>query len=227
MTLQVVRGDLVLDVIEAPDIDQWDFWGLFASGRWEPETFEVLDRFLTPAGIYVDVGAWIGPTVLYAAPLCAHVLAVEPDPVAFEQLRRNLDLNPVGDVTLVAGAVDSHRDGTALYSRAGWGDSMSTTMVPAGDRIGVPTWRLADLVGPLADVDLIKMDIEGAESRVLPDAIGFLAERRIPCVVSLHEEWYEPGGVADTQLAIDRFPRVTVLENAAPWAYRTVLCEWA
>lgn len=225
-TVTVTRGDLTLDVIEAPDAHVWDFWGQFAAGKWEPGTFEVLDQFLTPQGAYVDLGAWIGPTVLYAAPRCARIVAVEPDPVAFDQLRRNLDLNPVGNVTLVAGAVDTHRDGTVLYSRAGWGDSMSTIMVCEGDHMDVPTWRLPDLVGPLEHVDLIKVDIEGAESRVLPDAVGFLAERRIPCLVSLHEDWYGPGGAAETRAALGEFPRVTVLDTDATFAFRTVLCEW-
>lgn len=225
-TVTVTRGNLTVDVVRAPDADLWDFWGEWSAGRWEPATFDVLDRFLTPAGTYVDLGAWIGPTVLYAARRCRKVLAVEPDPVAFDQLRRNLDLNPAGDVTLVAGAVDCHRDGTVLYSRAGWGNSMSSTVLAVGDRLDVSTWRLADLVHPFRNVDLIKMDIEGAESRVLPDAIGVLAERHIPCLVSLHEDWYGPGGSAAVDGALGEFARVTVLDTPAPFAFRTVLCEW-
>lgn len=225
-TLTVQRGDLALKVLPAPCRDLWDFWGQFAAGRWEPGTFEVLDQFLTPDGTYVDLGAWIGPTVLYAAGRCGLVVAVEPDPVAVEHLTRNLALNDVTNVQLVFAAVDTHRDGASLYMHGLWGDSMSTTMVPGPLNLSVPTLTLPDLIRPLDRVDLIKIDIEGAESRVLPDAVGYLAERRIPCLVSLHEDFYGPGGPAATRTALNEFDKVTVLDTDAPSSFRTVLCEW-
>ena len=46
-----------------------DFWRRVGSGLWEPQTFEVFERFLRPDRSYVDIGAWIGPTVLYGAML--------------------------------------------------------------------------------------------------------------------------------------------------------------
>lgn len=225
-TVTVHRGDLTLEVVEAPDVDLWDFWGQWAAGKWEPGTFEMLDLFLTPDGTYVDLGAWIGPTVLYAAGRCSRVVAVEPDPVAVEQLTQNLDLNDVGNVQVIFAAVDNHCDGASLYMHGLWGDSMSTTMVPGPLNLSVPTLTLADVLRPLDRVDLIKIDVEGAESRVLPDAVGYLAERRIPCLVSLHEDFYGPGGVAATRAALDQFSRVTVLDTDAPSSFRTVLCEW-
>lgn len=40
------------------------FWRKATAGGWEPETFAVLDQHLSPDRDYVDIGAWIGPTVL-------------------------------------------------------------------------------------------------------------------------------------------------------------------
>lgn len=225
-TRRVVRGDLTLEVVEPPCAGLWDFWGRFADRTWEPETFEVLDRMLTPTGTYVDVGAWVGPTVLYAAPRCGHVLAVEPDPVAFDQLRHNLDLNPAGDVTLAQGAVHDHRDGVLLFCQELWGCSTSSVTHPSDHYVFVPSWTLADLVAPLENVELVKIDIEGGECRVVPEAVGFLAERRIPCLVSLHEPLWEPGTDTLMSDALNRFDRVTRVDRDAPAPYRTVLCEW-
>lgn len=225
-TLTVHRGDLTLNVVEAPDIDLWDFWGQYAAGKWEPGTFEVLDQFLTPAGVYVDLGAWIGPTVLYASSRCGLVVAVEPDPVAFDQLRSNLKLNGIENHVLFRGAVDTHGAGTVLFAHGKWGDSMSSVMLPGDTSVVVPTTKLADLLDKWDGIDLIKMDIEGAESLVLPDAIGLIAGRRIPCLVSLHEDWYAPGGKAVVAAALDEFDRTTVLDTDATSAFRTVLCEW-
>jgi FkbM family methyltransferase len=225
-TLTVTRGDVTLEVLPAPDADLWDFWGRFAAGQWEPETFAVLDRFLTPGGTYVDVGAWVGPTVLYAARRCALVVAAEPDPVAVGQLRSNLALNGIENFVLFEGAIDTHRGGATLFSRLRWGDSMANLMVPADTSVEVPTATLADLAAKWDRIDLVKIDIEGAEARVLPDAVEFLAERHIPCLVSLHEPYWPPEGAAAVDRALARFERVTVLPDGAPTQWRTVLCEW-
>ena len=40
------------------------------------------------------MGAWIGPTVLYGCQNAKFCYAIEPDPVAFRQLKNNVDLNP-------------------------------------------------------------------------------------------------------------------------------------
>lgn len=225
-TLTVQRGGLALEVVPAPDADLWDFWGQFAAGKWEPETFEVLDRFLTPHGCYVDLGAWIGPTVLYAARKCSLVVAVEPDPVAYGQLVRNLELNGMENHVLWHGAVDTHDNGTILYAHRALGDSMSSVMVPSDLSLEVPTRTLASLLDMWGLVDLIKMDIEGAESRVLPGAVDYLARRRIPLLVSLHEDFYGPGGITATREALNRFDRLTTLDTDATFGFRTVLGEW-
>ncbi|MEY8839315.1 FkbM family methyltransferase, partial [Cribrihabitans sp. XS_ASV171] len=41
------------------------FWRKAAAGGWEPETFGVLERHLSAERDYLDIGAWIGPTVMY------------------------------------------------------------------------------------------------------------------------------------------------------------------
>jgi hypothetical protein len=62
------------------------FWKSVERGEWEPYTFSVLDRFVTPETTVIDIGAWIGPVTLYAAKTAKHVFAIEPDPVAFKEL---------------------------------------------------------------------------------------------------------------------------------------------
>ena len=36
-------------------------------GNWEEDTFNILDHYQNPYKTYIDIGAWIGPTVLYSA----------------------------------------------------------------------------------------------------------------------------------------------------------------
>ncbi len=62
------------------------FWRRATSGQWEPETLAVLRDHLDRDHDYLDIGAWIGPTVLYGARKARHVWCFEPDPVAFRHL---------------------------------------------------------------------------------------------------------------------------------------------
>ncbi len=81
------------------------FWRKASSGTWEPETFAVLDRFLDRAHDYLDIGAWIGPTVLYGARKARHVWCFEPDPEAFRALVWNVELNGLSNVSAFAAAL--------------------------------------------------------------------------------------------------------------------------
>ena len=71
-----------------------EFWEKFAQGIWEPVTVRVIDTLLAPGSTHIDVGAWVGPTVLLAATKAKRVLAFEPDPVAYAELEKDVALNP-------------------------------------------------------------------------------------------------------------------------------------
>ena len=43
--------------------------------------------------IFIDIGAWIGPYTLIAASMGMKVYAFEPDKVAFQELKKNIELN--------------------------------------------------------------------------------------------------------------------------------------
>src|SRR5947208_17197036 len=78
---------------EGPDpVFSW-FRGIWEDGSWEPETLQVVERFVKPGTTLVDIGAWLGPVSLWATHLGGRAVAVEPDPVAVEYLRRIVDAN--------------------------------------------------------------------------------------------------------------------------------------
>jgi len=67
------------------------FWSNFLS--WEHDDL----NFVTEKGeqdkIFIDIGAWIGPYTLIAASMGMKVYAFEPDKVAFQELKKNIELN--------------------------------------------------------------------------------------------------------------------------------------
>lgn len=165
------------------------FWHKASSGAWEPETFAVLDRFLTPDSDYLDIGGWIGPTVLYGARKARHVWCFEPDPTAFRHLAWNLDLNEIRNVSAFGVAL-SERFGVARMAsvRGEPGDSTSSLLhdgAHGNDALTI-AWDQFEAVNDLSGVSLVKIDVEGAEFFVLPTLLPWLKHHKPALFLSLH-----------------------------------------
>ncbi|MGV6803102.1 MAG: FkbM family methyltransferase [Ruegeria sp.] len=165
------------------------FWRKASSGIWEPETFAILDQHLSPDKDYLDIGAWIGPTVLYGARKARHVWCFEPDPTAFRHLAWNLDLNDIRNVSAFGVAL-SDRFGVARMAsvRGERGDSTSSLLHDAAHGTDALTiaWDQFATATDLSDVSLVKMDIEGAEFAVLPTLTDWLKDHCPAFYLSTH-----------------------------------------
>lgn len=190
----------VLRVVQSTaDVDFAPFWDKFSRGEWEPNTLAMIDAVVDRDVTFYDVGAWIGPTTLWAALKGGRIFSFEPDPVALAVLRRNLALNPClsRQVTVVASATGRQNGVVELYS-ANLGNSETTVfntvqragrMARLSNKITVPVIDLLAFVNnqsPQLGQSFMKMDIEGAEFGFLPDLLPLVAGYGIPLCVTLH-----------------------------------------
>jgi FkbM family methyltransferase len=155
-------------------------------GTYEKELQKLLVRTLRPGDVVWDIGANVGFFTLLAARLVRPggcVVAIEPQPRNLELLWRHLVLNAVTGATVVEGAV-SDAPGTAAFDTAG---SPSMGHLTAGEGIAVTVHTIDGLVaGGVPAPRVIKMDIEGAESRALAGAAHTLARHRPLLLLSTH-----------------------------------------
>lgn len=178
--MELTRGDRSFVVAEGHD---W-FWKIFADGSWEPDTFPIFDKFLDPEKNFVDIGAWIGPTALYAAPRAKQVFAFEPDPIAFQKLVMNLALNRADNVVPYPVAVSDQWKGIPFGAKTGYGDSMSSQIWAKGDK-EVPAVSFAAILVDLQP-GFIKIDIEGGEKFLFKGSEVLLEQIRPTIHLSLH-----------------------------------------
>jgi FkbM family methyltransferase len=126
----------------------------------------------TDAPYIIDGGANIGVSVLSFKHLYprARIVAFEPDEAAFAILEQNAQARGLGDVTLVKAAL-AETDGTAAFIHEG---SYASRIASAGDSATneVRTVRLRSVLD--RPVDLLKLNIEGAETAVLADCVDLL-----------------------------------------------------
>lgn len=122
----------------------------------------------TPAPRIIDCGANIGLSVIYFKRVHpeSRITAFEPDPQIFSVLEENIRQCGYADVELVNKAVWTET-ATLEFLPDGSDGGRMVQMSADRQRIQVPTVRLADFLNE--PIDLLKIDIEGAETSVLQD----------------------------------------------------------
>ncbi len=136
---------------------------------FEPNTF---DTIINARGtLFVDVGAYAGIYSILAAKHFDKVIAVEPNPFMISVLKQNIDLNGFNNVSVVGCATTDTDSDTPLYE----GISTSTFSIKKnyflrknkGDVITIEGMRLDTLLAKHSIIDLVKIDVEGAELDVV------------------------------------------------------------
>lgn len=152
----------------------------------DPKMLEYLDRVLRPGDVVVDVGASMGVVALLAGKIGCRVLAIEPEQRNFEKLRRNIALNDLSCEPLRLAITD--HSGTATLHVFPRGRSGHHTLAPRDAAIAtqvVECTTIDELLERRAieRVDLLKVDVEGAEPEVFAGAASSLARGAIRTIV--------------------------------------------
>jgi len=170
---------------------------LFTFGAYEPETQHVILEFLPERGTLIDVGANIGALAIPIARLRprAHIVCIEADPELHRLLQVNLDRNCCARVRIaccLAGPCDGCL--TPFYRAPNEKFGMGSI----GPQFGVSPIMLKQrsLDGLAAEmdvqqIDVMKIDVEGAELGVLQGAARILGSKRPPVILFEFADWAE------------------------------------
>ena len=153
--------------------------------------------FFTPREsepLIIDCGANIGVSVLEWKtrwPMC-RVICFEPDPDAFRLLSLNVERNDIPGVRCIQAAVADFDGETMLFGEMGHGaDARGNSIHPEWGRredsssVQVDCRKLSPILAKQT-VSFLKMDIEGAEERVLRESVHQL--HRVDAIyVEVHE----------------------------------------
>lgn len=123
--------------------------------------------------VIIDCGANIGISVLYFKKIIpsAKIYAIEADPAIFNILKKNITANQC-DAELIEKAVWTSNDEILNFGGIG-GDAGS--LFANENCINVTSIRLKDFLEQFEEIELLKMDIEGAEIDVMKDCADSLS----------------------------------------------------
>jgi FkbM family methyltransferase len=188
----------------------------------------LLDRFVRRGHTVVDVGANIGYNTLHAARLAGargRVVAVEPTPDNLEVLRRNVAAAGLANVVVegvAAGRVAGTREFFVRGARSAVNSLFAQSCYAAvTDVLRVAVKPLDDLVD--GRVDVVKIDVEGAELDVLEGMARLLQTRPEALIVEWHPVLQAMAGYAPDALPRWLLERGWRLQAASHMASRALL----
>lgn len=177
-----------------PSHDQVVLPWIRSRGCWEPEESAVFAAVLEPGMHVLDLGAHVGYYSLLAAQKVGpegRVVAFEPDPANFSLLCANLERAGASAARPVPAAV-GHTTELRVFSTSADNTGDHSFDLAAADRrhLPVPCLAIDDLLDDWPGVNLVKIDIQGADHHAIAGMLRLLRRGR---PVVLVEFW--PQGI--------------------------------
>lgn len=203
--MEVTRSGLRLRLNPADHVHSDVFW-LGTKDLWE---VELGLRLLPRGGVFLDIGSnfgWYSLKLAREVGPNGEVHAFEPYPPTQERLKANIALNQLEGIIRPVPLALSDRPGQApLVFREG---NTGATRIETGGATGDPGQSVAistlDEYASGADlrrIDLIKIDVEGNEPRVLRGGMQALSKFRPPLLVEVNPPVLEEAGSSTAELS--------------------------
>jgi len=169
---------------------------IIRDGFYEHEMVQLVRRLLRTGQTFFDVGAHVGQYSLLASELVGSTGAVhsfEPDPQTFRWLASNIRRNGLANICANQLALSSRREVLQFYLSAVQDIGSNSLQRPkhfSGNVVSVTCVSLDEYLesARVPRVDLLKMDVEGAEGAVLAGATRLLAREDRPLLIIEFEE---------------------------------------
>jgi FkbM family methyltransferase len=195
---------------------------IYAFGaHYEPE-LAYLKQVLSPGSTFVDAGACYGVYTLAASTIVGRqgrVIAFEPAARAFRVLQHNLELNGVANVKPYPAALTEKEGKTWLYHHPNVGcDSLGRdgSFTDHGEEVETESLDNVLCQLPPRSVDVMKLDVQGAEELLLRGALATLRAHHPVVIFEVYPEGAIPLGLAPYgawQLLEDLGYQFFVVEN--------------
>ena len=131
-------------------------------------------KTLSESPVIIDCGANIGLSIVYFKRNfpSAKILAFEADPTVYEVLVENISKFDYKDVTLLNYALWDDECEISFNSEGSDGGRIDTTLITGQNLVSCKTARLSSYLNQ--KIDMLKIDIEGAEVKVLNECKDLL-----------------------------------------------------
>jgi FkbM family methyltransferase len=187
--IQQSRYGVDFKVAEQKDPELDNFWRNAYPG-WEGETYECILPHLSKDKVFLDIGAWQGPISMVAQRYSKQCICFEPDPIAYELLVKNIEINNFQNIIAVNAAVSNEDSLSIGHDQLGGGVS---SYLNNQNSIQCKTISFSNILKTFNlnenDISVVKIDIEGYECELLQDPM--IQQLNVYKHISLHGGFFE------------------------------------
>jgi FkbM family methyltransferase len=198
------RLDKLAGEVEAPayvsvndthfKVAQHWFWKQYVERGWEPQTYQIMKRHLVRNRDYLDIGTWVGPTILYAAELgVERIWGVEANPLTHANLLKTIQMNRClkERVKIFHGCICDQEGGVIPFGGKNGADTSSASSM-RGNTWTVPATTILSFIKhhEINDIGFIKIDVEGAEMKLIADLQVLSCQKNLAIYLSLHPPFW-------------------------------------
>ncbi|MEM8975577.1 MAG: FkbM family methyltransferase [Pseudomonadota bacterium] len=185
-------------VLQVPKSREYMYDCIALTGVYETQLTQIIADHARAGGVFVDVGANVGyfTTIWAALQPTNQAVAIEASPIVYPILERNLANNNLTERVECVQCAVSDLPGVLSFAKGddeptGWG-RIAHTDDEAGV-VPVDAMRLDAILKKYSKIDFLKIDVEGAEQRVLEGAGVFITDQLID---TIYIEINRPGAKA-------------------------------
>jgi len=155
---------------------------IYFNGNWEPGITKYIQNALSVGDIFVDIGANVGYYSLLASKIVkpsGKVIAFEALPVIREELKMNIELNRYDNIEIQNCGLSDRQETDTIYHMLGNSgqssirhDLVKSKAIPY--EVAFVTFDEAVDPKYYPRIRIVKIDVEGAEYKVLKGMVNFL-----------------------------------------------------
>ena len=165
---------------------------LFSSKTREKSELKIIKKFVNSNTLFLDIGANFGYYSLFVASFGARkCIGFEPNPVLIERMKENINLNKLSEKIVVAPfALGKNSKMVNLHiSKFGLGSSSIVKNNSSLETIRVKQKSLKKALEELNEIkaDIVKIDIEGFEDKVLFPYLSVLEKDYLPSLIIIED----------------------------------------
>lgn len=178
------------------------FWKKMELNQYEPDTTNFINTNLSELTDFMDIGAANGAMTMLAATKNSRVRSYEPDPRIFSVLNKNIEINKQikKKITLVNSALSTEK--SLIKFKKGDNSEVLSSIVFTGHENTEPIELVVLSLSEELDYFhtdpnrniVLKMDIEGAEWKILNDkrTLAALSQHKAVMLLATHPGFYRP-----------------------------------
>jgi FkbM family methyltransferase len=173
----------------------------FLAERWEPDTALFIRNYCDSRTIFLDIGASNGIFTLYASLVAKKVYAFEPLKSMFIIATKNIALNPRLNGTISLSPMAVSNETRIIQAGQPIQSSILSSITHTDFNELIYPLHVKSLITVIQEIDpleneglVIKMDIEGAEFKILqdPKVIECLVDSKAVLLVAFHPGFSHP-----------------------------------